>query len=181
MLALLEGTGWTVQRLPEGVGPYEETGDTFAANARGKALFAASALHVPVLADDSGLQVDALGGEPGVLSARYLGAAMSQEVRNRTIIERLRDAPTAPRTARFVCHLALAYRGRIVHETDGVCEGSISREPRGEGGFGYDPIFVVADLAKTFAEIDRREKSARSHRGKAVRAMAEFLRTWRPI
>jgi XTP/dITP diphosphohydrolase len=180
MLALLESSRWAVERLPEDVGEYEETGDTFAENARGKALFAAAVLPVPVLADDSGLQIDALGGEPGVRSARWLDASMSQGERNRAVLHRLRDTPTELRTARFVCHLALAYGSDIVHETTGVCEGTIAPEPRGVGGFGYDPIFVVPELGVTFAEIGRDQKSARSHRGRAVRAMADFLRSWQP-
>ncbi len=180
MLALLESSRWAVERLPDEVGEYEETGATFADNARGKALFAAAALEVPVLADDSGLEIDALGGEPGVRSARYLDERMSPSQRNLAVLEKLANTPAELRTARFVCHLTLAHGDRIVHETTGVCEGSIGRQQRGDQGFGYDPIFVVPDLGATFAEIDRAQKSARSHRGIASRAMAEFLRTWQP-
>lgn len=180
MLALLESSRWAVERLSDDVGEYEETGATFADNARGKALFAAAALEAPVLADDSGLEIDALGGEPGVRSARYLDERMSPSERNLAVLEKLANTPAELRTARFVCHLTLAHGDRIVHETTGVCEGSIGRQQRGDQGFGYDPIFVVPDLGATFAEIDRAQKSARSHRGIAVRAMAEFLRTWQP-
>jgi len=181
MLALLDSSPWTVERLPGEVGEYEETGETFADNARGKALFAAAVLALPVLADDSGLEIDALGGEPGVRSARYLDETMSQARRNQAILERMRGIPPGLRRARFVCHLALAHGGEIIHETTGVCEGTIGIEPRGQGGFGYDPIFVVPELDATFAEIGREQKSARSHRGRAVRAMADFLRTWNPV
>jgi XTP/dITP diphosphohydrolase len=176
---LLSGS-WIVERLPEHVRDYPETGETFAANARGKALHAASRVDVPVLADDSGLEIDALAGEPGVRSARYIDPALTSAERNLAVLEKLRDVPEGQRGARFVCHLALA-RGRdLVYETRGVCEGTISFEPRGSGGFGYDPIFWIAELGATFAEISRDEKSARSHRGRAVRAMAAFLREWIP-
>ncbi len=180
LLALLERSAWTVERLPETIAEFEEAGETFADNARGKALFATTALTVPVLADDSGLEVDALGGEPGVRSARYLDEGLSQAERNEAILAKLRGTPGDRRSARFVCHLVLAYRGRIVHETTGVCEGMIAEEPRGEQGFGYDPIFLVPEIGQTFAEIDQDEKSLRSHRGIAVRAMADFLRSWAP-
>lgn len=172
---LLAGSGWRIERLPEDLDDYQETGDTFAANARGKALHAAARLDVPVLADDSGLQIDALGGEPGVRSARYIDPAMTPAGRNDAVLERLRDVPAGGRTARFVCHLVLAEGDRVVHETTGWCEGVIAGEPRGEGGFGYDPIFLVPELGLTFAEMPRAEKSRRSHRGQAVRAMARFL------
>jgi len=127
-------------------------------------MFAAAHLDVPVLADDSGLHIDALDGEPGVRSARYIDPGKT---------------PADQRAARFVCHLTLAYGADVIHETTGVCEGTIGFAPRGGEGFGYDPIFVVPDMGVTFAEITREQKAARSHRGQAVRAMAEFLRTWK--
>ena len=178
LTALLDGTGWSVERLPLEVADYEETGETFADNARGKALFAAAQLDCPVLADDSGLEIDALGGEPGVHSARYVDAALSTAERNRAVLEKLAGTPAERRTARFVCHLALALSGDIVHETTATCSGSIGFEPRGDRGFGYDPIFVVADLGATFAQIGGEEKSARSHRGAATREMVAFLNRW---
>ncbi len=178
---LLSGTGWQLSPLPEGAPVYEETGATFADNARGKALFYAAHTGLPALADDSGLVVDALGGEPGVHSARYLDPDMPQPERNRALLERLRHVPGPDRTARFVCHLALALPdGRLVHETTGVCEGLIATEPRGQGGFGYDPIFFSPEAGRTFAQLSRAHKSALSHRGRAVRAMARFLRGWDP-
>jgi XTP/dITP diphosphohydrolase len=180
MLALLRSSPWSIERLPDTVGEFEETGETFGDNARGKALHAAAALSLPVLADDSGLVIDALDGRPGVRSARYLRDDASAAERNLAILEEMLGKSAEERTARFVCHVALAHRDNIVHETTGVCEGVIGREPRGEHGFGYDPIFVVPELGKTFAEIGREEKSARSHRGRAVRAMADFLRLWKP-
>lgn len=177
---LLEGLGWQVRALPDGTPEYEETGDTFAANARGKAVFYARHTGLPALADDSGLQIDALGGEPGVRSARYIDPSLTPAERNRAVLERLADVPEQERTARFVCHLALATAAGVVHETVGTCEGRIARQPRGEGGFGYDPVFLVPDLARTFGEITREEKARLSHRGEAVRAMVEFLRSWEP-
>jgi XTP/dITP diphosphohydrolase len=180
MEALLAGSAWSLERLPEEIGELTETGATFAANAREKALFAAARLPYPVLADDSGLQIDALGGEPGVRSARYIDPDLDPAARNRAVLDKLREVPDAQRTARFVCHLVLAHDGAVVHEVTGTCEGTIARQPRGNGGFGYDPIFVVPELGRTFAEISREEKSSRSHRGVAARAMAAFLRDWRP-
>jgi XTP/dITP diphosphohydrolase len=180
MEALLAGSGWSLERLPEEIGEATEAGETFAANAREKALFAAARLPYPVLADDSGLQIDALGGEPGVRSARYIDPDLDPAARNRAVLDKLRQVPDAQRTARFVCHLVLAHDGAVVHEVTGTCEGTIARQPRGNGGFGYDPIFVVPELGRTFAEISREEKSSRSHRGVAARAMAAFLRDWRP-
>jgi XTP/dITP diphosphohydrolase len=180
MEALLAGSDWRLERLPEELGEPPETGATFADNAREKALFAAAHVSQPVLADDSGLQIDALGGEPGVRSARYIDPALDPAERNRLVLDKLREVPDPQRTARFVCHLVLAHDGAVVHEVTGTCEGTIARQPHGDGGFGYDPIFIVPDLGRTFAEISREEKSARSHRGAAARAMAAFLRDWRP-
>jgi XTP/dITP diphosphohydrolase len=180
MEALLAGSGWSLERLPEEIGEATEAGETFAANAREKALFAAARLPYPVLADDSGLQIDALGGEPGVRSARYIDPDLDPAARNRAVLDKLREVPDAQRIARFVCLLVLAHDGAVVHEATGTCKGTIARQPRGNGGFGYDPIFVVPELGRTFAEISREEKSSRSHRGVAARAMAAFLRDWRP-
>lgn len=177
---LLAGTGWTVGPLPENVPDYEETAETFADNARGKAISASRSVEVPVLADDSGLEIDALNGEPGVRSARYVDPSTTPAERNTAVLKKLRDVPAEQRTARFVCHLVLAHGGSVVHETTGTCEGLITQAPRGEGGFGYDPIFEVPDLGSTFAEIPGDEKSARSHRGAAARAMVDFLRSWEP-
>lgn len=180
LTAMLEGTGWAIERLPPELGEYEETGETFADNARGKALFAAARLGSPVLADDSGLEIDALDGEPGVRSARYIDEALTQAERNGAVLDRLAHTPTELRTARFVCHLVLALGDDVVHETTGTCSGSIGFASRGELGFGYDPIFIVPDLGLTFAEISRKQKSSRSHRGVAMRTMVEFLQHWTP-
>lgn len=180
MRDLLAATGWRVEPLPEGAETFEETGSTFAENARGKALFASERTAVPVLADDSGLVVDALDGEPGVRSARYIDPEISQAERNGRVLQKLEGLPADRRSARFVCHLALAWSGGVIHETVGTCEGRIHDRAAGAGGFGYDPIFLVPELDRTFAQISREEKSARSHRGRAARAMARFLTTWDP-
>jgi XTP/dITP diphosphohydrolase len=178
--ALLAPTAWSCAGLPEGTPDFPEDGETFAENARGKALFYAEYVGLPALADDSGLLIDALGGEPGVYSARYIDPALSQPERNDLVLARIADVDDAERSARFMCHLALAVPGRGVHETTGVCEGSLARHVHGDGGFGYDPIFRPAGRSETFAEISREAKAGLSHRGQAVRAMIHFLQSWDP-
>jgi len=180
MRELLAETPWEIVGLPSDAPDFEETGLTFAENARDKALYRSLLTDVPVVADDSGLVIDALGGEPGVHSARYLDPDMAQGDRNRAVLTKLAGLAPEERTARFICHLVLAYRGEIVHETEGTCEGRIAEEERGRTGFGYDPIFLVPELGLTFAEISPAEKDARSHRGEAARALASFLPDWRP-
>ncbi len=180
MRELLAETPWEIVGLPSDAPDFEETGLTFAENARDKALYRSLLTDVPVVADDSGLVIDALGGEPGVHSARYLDPDMAQGDRNRAVLTKLAGLAPEERTARFICHLVLAYRGEIVHETEGTCEGRIAEEERGRTGFGYDPIFLVPELELTFAEISPAEKDARSHRGEAARALASFLPDWRP-
>lgn len=164
--------------LPEPV----EDGTTFAANARIKAHAVAGATGLPALADDSGIEVDALYGAPGVHSARFAGADAGDDANNALLVEKMRGVPAERRGARYRAVIVL-----MCHAADPsplICEGSwegiIQLEPRGEGGFGYDPIFVVPELDATFAEISREDKSARSHRGRAVRQMVDFLRSWEP-
>ena len=159
----------------------EETGATFEENARLKAVYYAAALGEACLADDSGLEVDALGGAPGILSARYAGVGDSREERdranNRKLLEALRDVPDAKRAARFVCAMCLATpAGEIVAETRGTFPGVIAREPRGSNGFGYDPLLYLPDRGCTSAELSPEEKNARSHRGEAARKLANALR-----
>lgn len=153
----------------------EETGDTFEANARLKAE--AYSLRTPhlVLADDSGLEVDALGGLPGVRSARYGGPTLTDPDRCDLVLRAMRDVPDRKRTARFRCVLALAQGGRTIETFTGVAEGAILRAPLGAGGFGYDPIFFYPPLGRSFAELTREEKEAVSHRGHSVLA---FKRYW---
>ncbi|MCA9284228.1 MAG: RdgB/HAM1 family non-canonical purine NTP pyrophosphatase [Phycisphaerales bacterium] len=158
----------------------EENGATFAANARIKAAAYASETGWPCLADDSGLEVDALDGAPGVHSARYAGIGDTRrerdEANNTKLLAALRDVPDGRRTARFVCAMCLAAPdGRVLAETRGVFEGRVAREPRGTNGFGYDPLLVVPDLGRTSAELPPAEKNARSHRGAALRLMFPHL------
>lgn len=148
----------------------EETGETFEANAVLKAEAAATTLGIPAIADDSGLEVDALGGAPGVRSARY--APGTDADRYRALLSALDGR--ADRAARFVCAMALARPGHRTITVRGTCEGRIGEAPRGEGGFGYDPVFVLED-GRTMAELSREEKNARSHRGAALAALRPHL------
>ena len=149
----------------------QETGATFAENARLKALHFAVLTGLATLADDSGLEVDALGGAPGVHSARFAGEPKDDLANNRKLMALLRDVPAPRRAARFRCAMAFVRDGRVVAETDGAFEGRIVDEPRGTNGFGYDPHFLVPDLGLTAAELPSDVKNARSHRGQALRAM----------
>jgi XTP/dITP diphosphohydrolase len=160
------------------VDPPDEMGATFADNARQKALFYAAHSCALTVAEDSGLEIDALGGAPGVYSARFGGDTPYPEKFAR-IEEQLRQVPAAGRTARFVCALAVADNNRIVFEARGTIEGQITESPRGAGGFGYDPIFFYPPFGCTLAEAADR-KSSVSHRGKAFRQLRLFLRTLSP-
>lgn len=157
----------------------EETGVTFEANARLKARYYDRLLAPPgfTVAEDSGLVIDALDGEPGVYSARFLRPAASYPERFAEIFRRLAEHPGRPRTARYVAALALAHRGEIVFETTGVIEGEMAVTPRGSGGFGYDPIFYYPPYARTLADVSETEKLRVAHRGVAFRALAGWLRT----
>ena len=150
----------------------EETGTTFEDNALMKAAFVSQKTSLPALADDSGLVVDALGGEPGVYSARY-GGRTSDRDRNVYLLERLRGVPLEKRTARFVAVLTLAYPDGHVESYRGEVEGLILEAPRGENGFGYDPLFYLPELDKTFAELLPEEKALYSHRAKALEKLLE--------
>jgi XTP/dITP diphosphohydrolase len=162
-----------------GIPEPEEDGATFEENARIKAVAYAKALGVTVLADDSGLEVDALGGAPGVHSARYAGIGETRAERdaanNAKLLRALEGVPQARRTARFVCVLSVARPdGSIVAEARGHFEGFIGEAPRGANGFGYDPLLVLAD-GRTSAELTSAEKTARSHRGNALRTLVRCL------
>jgi XTP/dITP diphosphohydrolase len=155
--------------------PPEETGTTFSENAGLKARYYASATGLPAIADDSGLEIDVLGGGPGVESARYGGAHATYPERFALIYDALRLAGLVTSPARFVCVVALAERDRIAFEARGTVEGRIAPAPAGTGGFGYDPIFFFPPLGKTLAEATQAEKDAISHRGEAFRALARYL------
>jgi XTP/dITP diphosphohydrolase len=156
----------------------EEDGLTFEANAEKKARAACAATGMVSLADDSGLEVDALGGRPGVRSARYAGALASDEANNQKLLREIEGTPDAERTARFRCVLALASpRQSRSHFAEGACEGLIARAPRGQNGFGYDPVFIATELGeRTMAELDPEEKNRISHRHRAAFAMLPALR-----
>jgi XTP/dITP diphosphohydrolase len=172
---LLAGLPIAVRTLGDfpAVAPPEETGSTFAENARQKALFYADRTGTLTVAEDSGLEIDRLGGRPGVHSARFGGDTTYPE-KFALIEKELRNVPAEDRTARFVCALAVAEGGGIVFEARGTVEGLIAAGPRGTGGFGYDPIFYYPPFGCTLAEAGDR-KSSVSHRGKAFRQLREFL------
>ena len=163
----------TLSGYPDLVAP-EETGTTFADNARQKALYYAQRTGLPTVAEDSGLEIDALGGAPGVYSARFGGVDRPYPERFALIEAQLDGVPDAARTARFVCALALVEHDRVRFEAQGCVEGLIAREPRGAGGFGYDPIFFYPPFGSTLAEAGNR-KSAVSHRGEAFGRLRGFL------
>ena len=165
-----------------GVREVKEDGATFAENARKKAIGYATATGLWTLADDSGLVVDALGGAPGVNSARFSGerakGADRKVVDQRNmekLLSLLQGVPTEKRTARFVCCLCLASPEKVLIETQGALEGLITEQPAGTGGFGYDPVFLVPQLGKTVAELGEQEKNAISHRGNAMRKLKPLL------
>ena len=153
----------------------EESGDTFAANAIIKATHYALHTGLACLADDSGLEVDALDGAPGVYSARYAGPEASDTDCNAKLLAAIADVPDSGRTARFRCVLAYVDPDSTLMTAEGTCEGIILKDPRGTGGFGYDPLFYMPGAAKTLAEMTTAEKNAVSHRGQALRNMATTL------
>jgi XTP/dITP diphosphohydrolase len=161
----------TLADFPDAIDVVED-GDSFAANAVLKASRQARHLGRWVLADDSGLEVDALGGQPGIYSARFAGANSSDEQNNARLLERLGDVPLEKRTARYVCHVAVADpTGTVRAESQGVCHGRIRFEPAGTNGFGYDPLFEVVEYHRTFGELGPAVKRALSHRSRALRAI----------
>lgn len=156
----------------------EETGSTFIANAELKALTYAKMLGQLSLADDSGLEIDALNGAPGIYSARFAERDTSYEERFRLILEQLKDVPLEQRTARFVCAITIAEPSGYHRTVEGVIEGIIADAPRGEHGFGYDPIFFVPELGKTTAELPPEQKNRISHRGRAAQLAAALMSDW---
>lgn len=153
----------------------EENGDTFEANARIKAEAVAAYTDDIVLADDSGLEVDYLNGEPGVYSARYMGEETSYEIKNQAILDRMAGVPKEKRTARFVCAIAAVLPDKRVLVTRETIEGYIGEKPAGVNGFGYDPIFYIDEYQCSAAELSEEQKNVISHRGKALRAMKALL------
>jgi XTP/dITP diphosphohydrolase len=171
------GAAWPVdwlvadERWPE----VEETGATYLDNALLKARAVADVVGAPAVADDSGIEVDALGGAPGPRSARYAGDGAGDDANLRALIKAVAGIPAAGRTARYRCVAALARPGGVDVWAEGTCEGLLETRPRGTGGFGYDPIFVPAGWDLTMAELAPAEKDRISHRGRAFRALAERL------
>jgi XTP/dITP diphosphohydrolase len=161
------------------VRPPEETGSTFEENARQKALFYSG--HAPriLFAEDSGIEVDALQGAPGVKSARFAGEGATDEQNNELLLRKLEGARL--RWARYVCVIAVADRGKIVATFVGTAEGEILQEYRGTNGFGYDPLFYYSEAGKTFAELSPEEKLQVSHRGKAIRQMLAWVKSYQAV
>lgn len=153
----------------------EETGSTYLDNALLKARAVAAAFGIPAVADDSGIEVDALGGKPGPLSARYAGLEASDEENLAMLVKAVAGVPVSGRTARYRCVAAVAWPDGRHELAEGVCEGTLISKRRGTGGFGYDPIFVPAGRDLTMAELAPEEKDRISHRGRAFRALGEKL------
>jgi XTP/dITP diphosphohydrolase len=174
---LLRGLPWEVKCLKdfEAVEEPEEDGETFEANALLKAEFYGSHFGVACVADDSGLEVDALNGAPGVYSARYAGEHCSYGDNNTKLLDALTDTPQSQRGARFVCCAVFRALDNATHVVRGTCEGNIATNTRGHNGFGYDPVFIPQGHDKTFGELDASNKHDLSHRGEAFTQMRAFL------
>jgi XTP/dITP diphosphohydrolase len=172
--------GADVEALPamRDIPPSPEDGATFEENAAQKAVYYSGFTEGLLFADDSGLEVDALNGAPGVYSARYAGEHAGDAANNALLLERLEHH--SDRTARFVCVIALAENGRLIRTFRGTVEGEILRAPRGDGGFGYDPLFFYPPFGQTLAEIPAENKYAVSHRGHALREMLEWVGHYEP-
>ncbi|HJY31189.1 MAG TPA: RdgB/HAM1 family non-canonical purine NTP pyrophosphatase [Pyrinomonadaceae bacterium] len=175
---ILEDSGWTFSSLQEfaAVGPAAEDGVTYAENAIAKARFYAAATGLLALADDSGLEVAALGGAPGVYSARYAGEGASDADRRALLLAELSRVDARDRRARFVASVAIAHpNGEVLNLSEGICEGTITFEPRGNSGFGYDPLFVPDGYYQTFAELSDEVKNRISHRARALMRLRDSL------
>lgn len=156
----------------------EETGSTFRENSVLKATAYAAETGLLTLADDSGLEVDALNGAPGVYTARYGGAGLTAVQRYQKLLDEIKEVPLPQRTARFRCVIVLAAPdGTILGESEGICEGMIATEPKGDGGFGYDPVFYMPELQKTMAQLPPEQKHQISHRGRAMQQILPQLRS----
>ncbi|WNB93232.1 XTP/dITP diphosphatase [Bacillus sp. NEB1478] len=159
----------------ENIPDVEETGDTFEENAILKAETICNKLNIPVISDDSGLEIDALEGRPGVYSARYAGSHKNDEDNMDKVLKELQSVPNMNRTARFVCALAFARPGKETFVVKGKCEGEILHERRGTEGFGYDPIFYLPSMNKSMAELTKKEKNKISHRANALMLLRDFI------
>lgn len=177
--SILKDLGLEILSMKEaGLNPdIKEDGKTFEENALIKARTVAKYTDAIVLADDSGLEIDYLNKEPGIYSARYMGEDTSYRIKNQNLIDRLEGVPKEKRTARFVCAIAAVLPDGTSMVTRGTVEGSIGYEERGEGGFGYDPIFYLPEYGKSTAELSAEEKNEVSHRGQALRKMKEELKS----
>ena len=160
--------------------PCIEDGSSFEANARKKALYYSGRSPGLVFADDSGISVDALGGRPGIHSARFAGPEAKPEANNEKLLHDLLRFPPEERGAHYVCVIVLAEQGQVIMVTEGRADGMILEAPRGVGGFGYDPLFLFPPLGKTFAELSPEAKFAVSHRGEAFRKLVDFVVTRQP-
>lgn len=176
-LELARGSGVTIELLPRfGEFPaFEESALTFAENSAGKALHYSRYTGGAVLADDSGLVVPALGGAPGVHSARYAGPGATDADRVQKLLREMHGKQRAERRARFVCVTTVAQAGRAIAVVSDLAHGVITEEPRGAGGFGYDPVFLFEELGRTYAELTRDEKNAYSHRGKSFSKLLHMI------
>ena len=176
---LLDGLHIQVQSMKEypEIGEIVEDGNTFAENAMKKARTVCQATGKPAMADDSGLMVDALDGAPGIYSARFAGEDHNDAANNAKVLELLQDVPDDKRGAQFFCAIAIVLPDGREYTVDGFCRGTLLHTLQGEGGFGYDPLFYVADLGKTFAQLSMEEKNAISHRGMANRKAVEIIRS----
>ncbi len=173
--------GWEVRSLLDypDLPDIVEDGETFAENAAKKAETLANYLNQMVIADDSGLVVDALDGRPGVYSARYAGEDKSDAANSEKVLNELVDVPGDDRTARFICLLAVAKPNQETFFYEGTCEGYIAMSAAGSNGFGYDPIFYLPELDKTMAQLMAEQKNERSHRAKALKQLLEKQKEWR--
>ena len=174
---LAEGSQLEIELLPgiRELPPFEESAPTFAENALGKALHYSRYTNEIVLGDDSGLVVPALGGAPGVRSARYAGPSATDGANVQKLLREMKDKKGGDRRARFVCAIAIAFAGRALVIASDFADGIIADEPRGASGFGYDPIFYSTDIGRTFSEIPPEAKNRLSHRGKAFLKVIEYL------
>jgi XTP/dITP diphosphohydrolase len=180
--SILENSGWSFSSLQEfeNIESPGENGETYADNAILKARFYAAATGLWALADDSGLEVEALAGAPGVLSARYAGEEASDADRRKLLLSKLSKSDDKPRRARFVSVVAIANpEGTVLNISEGVCEGTMTVASRGTGGFGYDPLFIPDGYDQTFAELAQEVKNRISHRARALRKTLEFLKSFK--